>query len=100
MITNEELLDSIIVDCNNSVKELATGQFLAWCAVMTNIVQKLAALKNGMKLEAEGREKTIKALKDQLILEGYDLVDYNIEDLEKILANGPQRPKKGEDACE
>ena len=37
MLTNEQFIDSMIVDCNDAVKQLVNGQYLAWCATMANM---------------------------------------------------------------
>ena len=46
-----QLIDSIIVDVNNSIGLLLSGQHVAWAGSQRDIVQKLAALKNGLMNE-------------------------------------------------
>lgn len=60
MFDNTELIDSLIVDCNNAVKSCVGGQYIAFCSTMVQMVQKLANLKNGVKSDLESREQTIK----------------------------------------
>ena len=52
-LDNEGLIDSLILDCNRAVKELAGGQYIAWCDIMVKMVQKLANLKNGVHNDME-----------------------------------------------
>lgn len=40
------LIDSIIIDCNDSVKMIMSGNYIAWCGLMVKTVQKLSALKD------------------------------------------------------
>lgn len=64
------LMDTIIMDCNDAVKHCVTGQYIAFCGVMTNIVQKVAVLKEGYKAEMAGKDETILELRkanDELI---------------------------------
>lgn len=60
---NEGLLDSIIVDCENAVKQLTTGNHLAWCGIMYSMAQKLICLKNGIKNESDSMKNKIEELK-------------------------------------
>ncbi len=72
LMNNEGLIDSLIMDCNNSVKEIACGQYIAWCNIMVQIVQKLANLKIGvrndtesLKKQVEDQQRIIKMLEEQ-----------------------------------
>lgn len=44
-----QLIDSIIIDCNDAVKAMAGGNYIAWCGGMVKIVQKLADLKESIR---------------------------------------------------
>ena len=86
MLTNEQLIDSLIVDCNNAVKELTNGQHLAWCATMANMVQKLASLRKTISNDLRNREEVIEQLKNELRDCGRTVCDVAPEDLEKHIA--------------
>ena len=86
MLTNEQLIDSLIVDCNNAVKELTNGQHLAWCATMANMVQKLASLRKTISNDLRNREEIIKQLKNELRDCGRTVCDVAPDDLEKHIA--------------
>lgn len=62
LYTNDELIDSLIVDCNEAVKSISSGQFIQWCKLMYEMVVKLANLKNGVKNDIASREETIEKL--------------------------------------
>ena len=62
LYTNDELIDSLIVDCNEAVKSISSGQFIQWCKLMYEMVVKLANLKNGVKNDIGSREETIEKL--------------------------------------
>lgn len=93
MLTNEQLIDSLIVDCNNAVKELTNGQYLAWCAIMTSMTQKLANLKKTISNDLKNRDETIEILKNELRNAGQTVTDYKPEEIDQILT---QKEKKEE----
>lgn len=54
----ENLIDSIIVDCNEAVGALTHGQYILFCRLMYQMVQKLGNLKKGIADDMRNREKT------------------------------------------
>lgn len=50
-------IDTIIMDCNNSVKQLTGGNYIGFCNGMAEIVKKLAVLKKGIEEEGKGVER-------------------------------------------
>lgn len=60
---NEGLCDTLISDCNNAVKQLASGQYIAFCGIMYNMAQKLANLKKGIRAELDSKDEIIEDLK-------------------------------------
>lgn len=86
MLTNEEMIDSMIIDCNNAVKELTHGQYLAWCATMANMVNKLASLKKSISNDLRNREEVIEQLKNELRDCGRTVCDVAPNNLEKHIA--------------
>ena len=62
----EQLVDSIIVDCNEAVRALTQGQYILFCRLMYQMVQKLGNLKKGIADDMRNREKTIEDPKRHL----------------------------------
>lgn len=60
---NDGLLETVILDCNNAVKNLATGNYIAFCNIMVGIVQKVTNVRNGMKTEIDEKNRQIEELK-------------------------------------
>lgn len=60
---NEGLCDSLILDCNNAVKVLFSGNYVSFCNVIVQMVQKLSNLKKGIKNDMAGKDETIEELK-------------------------------------
>lgn len=61
----EGLIDSLIVDTNETVKSIAGGNYIGWCKYNVQMVQKLAALKKGVTEEQAEREKQIEELRKE-----------------------------------
>ena len=59
---SEGLLDSLIVDCNNVVKELCSGQYIEFCRIILEMAQKLVELKKGLKADLDSKNRTIEEL--------------------------------------
>lgn len=53
------LIDSLIVDCNDSVMALTRGEYIKWCNLNVQMVQKLAVLKEGIRKEMESMQKKL-----------------------------------------
>lgn len=58
-----EIIDSIILDCNNLAKHLFAGEYIAFCGLLTQVVQKLIKLRETAKTEIENKDKIIDELK-------------------------------------
>jgi hypothetical protein len=63
LFDNEGLCDSLILDCNNSVKALASGNYVQFCSVIVQMVQKISNLKNGIKADTDALKSNIVELK-------------------------------------
>lgn len=61
----EGLIDSLIVDTNETVKSITGGNYIGWCKYNVQMVQKLAALKKGVTEEQAEREKQIEELRKE-----------------------------------
>lgn len=79
MFDNQQLIDSIILDCNNAVGAIAQGQYILFCRLMYEMVQKLGNLKKGVAVELKNREEIIAGLKDQLRNAGMQVEDVPVE---------------------
>ena len=60
---NEGLIDTLIVDCNESIKLAMSGQYIAWCNLHVQMVKKLANLKNGVIQDKKSLQEQIDNLK-------------------------------------
>ena len=72
LLDNNGLIDSLIADCNTVVKRLASGEYIAFCALITGMVQKLVNLKAGIKNEADSKDAIIAGLKKDGASNGTD----------------------------
>lgn len=59
-------IDTIILDCNNSVKQLAGGNYIGFCNAMVEIVKKLTVLKEGVTNEKNAMLKQVDEMGKQL----------------------------------
>lgn len=81
-MTNSEMIDSMIVDCNEAVKAIASGQMIQWCRIMYEMVLKLSNLKNGIRAELQNRDENIAMLKNMLKDAGIEFQEIDLKDLE------------------
>lgn len=47
------LIDQMIIKCNDAVKTLTQGQYIAFCSVMVELVRMLAVLRNMIAADAK-----------------------------------------------
>ena len=87
------LTDTIILDCNNTVKQLVSGNYIAFCNGMRGIVEKLAVLKNGITKEKEDMQKQISELQERLEMErrGKDAAGSVYNPLDGAVGSGEER---------
>ena len=81
-MTNSEMIDSMIIDCNEAVKAAVSGQMIQWCRIMYEMVLKLSNLKNGIRAELQNREESIAMLKNMLKDAGIEFQEIDLKDLE------------------
>lgn len=79
MLDNQQLIDSMILDCNNAVGAIAQGQYILFCRIMYEMVQKLGNLKKGVAADMKNREEIIDGLKDELRKAGVQIEDVPVE---------------------
>ena len=75
LYTNSELVDTIIADLNNVIKEALSGQYIQCCAYITQITQKLLNLRKTVDDTIKNRDQTIETLKEELRAAGHDVTD-------------------------
>ena len=56
---NEGLIDTIIVDLNDILKNMAAGQYIRICNLAVGMTQKLTNLKKNMKEELAARDQQV-----------------------------------------
>ena len=85
-MNNDELISSLINDCNEAVHRCVSGQYIAYCKIMVEMVQKLAVLKQGVAKELKSRDDSIISLKEMLKNFGVDFIETTDEELADKLA--------------
>ena len=78
--TNSELVDTIIVDLNNMIKEALSGPYVQICYIVTGMTQKLMNLKKGIDADLTSKDKVIEQLKEQLRNLGQEIEDLTAEE--------------------
>lgn len=61
-----ELIDDMIVNCNTGIRNLVTGNYIAWCNVNVQTIQKLSLLKEQYTAEINDMTGKIETLKTML----------------------------------
>ena len=85
LLTNKELINSIINDLNEYLKAQASGQMLQAAAIMTGVSQKLLNLYRTVDEDLKNRDETIDSLKQQLRAAGVEVIDVPPEKLEEVV---------------
>ena len=68
---NEGVCDQGILLCNDAVKNIVSGQYIAFCDGMRQIAQIFSNLKNSIKDDRESLEQKVEDLKrENKLLEG------------------------------
>lgn len=80
ILNNEELIDTLVADLNNLVKDMASGQYVHFCIVVSNMTQKLVNLKTGIKSDIDNKNEVIESLKQTIRNMGEDVKDVSIEE--------------------
>lgn len=83
MLTSEELVDSLIMDCNDVVKSCVSGEYVAFCSQIVQMVQKLANLKSGIASDLKNRDENIAELEKRLSDLGHPIEKISAEELKK-----------------
>ena len=81
LYSNEELIESLILDCNNAVNAVIGNNGIQWCKIMLDMVVKLTNLKNGIVNDMKNREETITMLTQRLKDAGMEVQTVDINEL-------------------
>ena len=92
--TNIELMDSIIVDLNNTLKELFSGQYIQACCNVTQMSQKLVNLRNTIDNDLKNRDETIATLKNELRNAGVAVEDIDPREYLQGVTDKPAKQNK------
>ena len=83
LFTNSKLIDSLVVDLNNVLKEQQNGQFIQACCIVAQMTQKLINLRKTIDNDLKNREETIEVLKKRLRDFGHEVIEIPAEDIIK-----------------
>lgn len=75
LYNNAELVDTIIVDLNSAIREIASGQYVQACRIVTAMSQKLVNLRKTIDEDLKSRDSTIEDLKRELRNLGHEIVE-------------------------
>ena len=92
--TNTELIDTIILDLNNTLKELFSGQYIQACCNVTQMSQKLVNLRNTIDNDLNNRNKTIETLKNELRNAGVTVEDIDPREYLQGVTDKPANQNK------
>ena len=83
LYSNAELIESLIVDLNEVIKNTVSGQYLQSCITITGMTQKLTNLRQTIDNDLKNRDRTIEELKRQLRSMGAEIVEMTPEQYAK-----------------
>lgn len=66
LFDSEGLIDTLIVDCNDLTGFLTSGRYVKFCSAIVSMVQKLGALKQGIKDQKAADDQRYNDMKNQL----------------------------------
>ena len=81
LFDNAGLCETLIVDLNSLIKDIASGQYVHFCIMATTMVQKLQNLQKGIKADMDNRNNTIEQLKNQIKELGGECKKIPVEEL-------------------
>lgn len=95
ILTNTELIDSIIGDLNSLPKKLIDGQFIQFCGTVYRMGQKLINLRNTIDNDIKNRNKTIETLKEELRNAGHEVDDMTPAEFIERMNHGKDGAENG-----
>lgn len=63
LYNNEDICEKAVLLCNDAVKDIISGQYIAFCDGMRQIAQILVNLKTAIKKDRESLEQKVEDLK-------------------------------------
>ena len=88
LYTNEELVDTLIIDLNNLPKHLIDGQFIQFCNTVTQMGQKLINLRSGIKQDLDNKNQIIETLKENIRNLGVEVKEMSVEEIKDLGKDG------------
>ena len=79
LYSNVELIESLIADLNEVIKNTVSGQYLQASITITGMTQKLTNLRQTIDNDLKNRDRTIEELKRQLRSMGAEIVEMTPE---------------------
>lgn len=95
ILTNTELIDSLIGDLNSLPKKMIDGQFIQFCGTVYRMGQKLINLRNTIDNDIKNRNKTIETLKEELRNVGHEVNDMTPAEFIKRMNQGKDGAENG-----
>jgi hypothetical protein len=90
MNRTDQLIEMLICNCSDGVKDLVSGNYILWCRRMVENVQLLGELKNRIQSDMATRDQTIEDLKNQLREVGVEIVDMDPQEVMEKLKEAPE----------
>lgn len=81
ILSNSELVETLIVDLNNVLKEAVNGQYIQACVIVSHMSQKLLNLRKGINADIDSKNQIIESLKEELRNAGCTVEDVTPEEL-------------------
>jgi hypothetical protein len=81
LYTNKEIVDTLINDLNNTIKQLVSGQYLQACCIVTQMSQKLVNLRTSIDDDLRSRDQHIEELKNELRAAGREVLEVPEDEL-------------------
>ena len=92
LLTNTELIESLLVDLNEFLKQQINGQFIQASCIVAKMSQKLINLRATIDNDLKSREKTIETLKEELRNCGVEVQTIRPQE---IIENAKGEPNNG-----
>ena len=100
LYTNTELIESLLSDLNNLLKEQLNGQYIKACIIVNQMSQKILNLREGVEKDMKNKVDIIEQLKTQLRNAGQEVIDLTPEELAKSKPEDFVRIKDEKDGAE
>lgn len=75
LYSHTELIGTILVNLNDALKGLLSGQYIQACSDVTQMAQKLINLRNTIDNDIKSRDQCIEDLKRELRAAGREIIE-------------------------